>query len=127
MSCRHISCYTGECCVCQVAVSSDLGGILNVPDGVRCHGGPAGCVALLSKAAPAVVLTVGLHRDAHRVGHQRLGTALDVDQASIGITRAAYTADTAKWCPASGAWKAGNHAAKVRDCTQPAVVAVHIA
>ena len=80
---------------CQVAASSYLGAILDVPDGVRCHGSPAGCMALLSKAAPAVVLTVGLHRDAHRVGHQRLGTALDVDQAGIGITWAACTAGTA--------------------------------
>ncbi|KAA6422353.1 MAG: hypothetical protein FRX49_07823 [Trebouxia sp. A1-2] len=57
---------------------------------------PAGCVAFLSKAAPAVVLTTGLHRDAHRVGHQRLGTTLDVNQAGIGITWAACTAGTAR-------------------------------
>ena len=84
-------------------MSSYLRAILDVPYGVRCHGSRAGCMALLSKAAPAVVVTVGLHRDANRVGHQRLGTALDVDQAGIGITWAACTAGTARWNPAIGA------------------------
>jgi len=82
-------------------VSSYLGAVLDVPDGVGCHGSPAGCMALLPKAAPAVVLTVGLHRDAHRVGHQGLGTALDVDQAGIGIIWAACTTCTARWSPAT--------------------------
>lgn len=37
-----------------------LRAVLNIPDGVRRHGRPVGCVTLLSEPAPAVVLAVML-------------------------------------------------------------------
>lgn len=57
---------------------ADLRGVLNVSDGMRRHHRSASSIAFLSKPAPAGFMSLGLHRNAHRVGHQWLGTALDV-------------------------------------------------
>ena len=37
-----------------------LRAVLNIPDGVRRHGRPVGCMTLITKPAPAVVLAVVL-------------------------------------------------------------------